>query len=283
MADVTISQLTRGTPTGGNVLAYSTGSNTLGVPVSAIFRNAGSIGVNTANTPSTLTVSGDIQLLEYGKLNFSNTASTSYINSPQSNHLALYTAGIERIRINSSGDVGIGTTNPKSTITVLGSERLIASDAASQYEQDRYFTFKKHYSTKSVSNGSYTRLIQFRPYMSGTTNYPPTNTFVTRVGVYVRIGGHSSQVGNGERCWTGSIDYVGTGVSSVITLQDLQSGSVPGLNISFSGWEAFIEIRGASGGVPGGVFGGYCYIELNFGAGEGDNGEAFVWNITENY
>ena len=108
MADVTISSLPLGTPSGNNILPYSTGSNTLGVPVSAILQNAGNIGINTTNTPSTLTVNGDMQLLEYGKLNFSNTAGASYINSPLSNHLALYTAGESRIRIDSTGNVGIG-------------------------------------------------------------------------------------------------------------------------------------------------------------------------------
>ena len=49
MADVTISSLPLGTPAGGNVLPYSTGSNTLGVPVSAIFHNAGNIGIGITN------------------------------------------------------------------------------------------------------------------------------------------------------------------------------------------------------------------------------------------
>ena len=43
MADVTISQLTQGIPAGNNILPYSTVSNTLGVPVSAIFQNAGDV------------------------------------------------------------------------------------------------------------------------------------------------------------------------------------------------------------------------------------------------
>ena len=220
MADVTISQLTQGTPSGNHLLPYSTGSSTLAVPASGIFQNVSNVGINT--------------------------------------------------------------TNVKSTITTQGSERIIAADAASVYEQDRYFTFKKHYSTKGILNASYTRLLQFRPYLNGTTNYPSAG-FWTRVGVFVRMGGHSSQVGNGERCWTGSFDYTGYGIGSVITLEDLQNGNVPILNINFSGWEAFIDVKGANGGVPGGSFGGYCYVEINFGGGEGDHGESIVWNLTEYY
>ena len=52
MADVTISQLAQGIPSGDNLLPYSTGSNTLGVPVSAIFQNyAGNIGIGITPQP----------------------------------------------------------------------------------------------------------------------------------------------------------------------------------------------------------------------------------------
>ena len=43
MADTSISALTQGIPAGNNILPYSTGLNTLGVPVSAIFQNAGDV------------------------------------------------------------------------------------------------------------------------------------------------------------------------------------------------------------------------------------------------
>ena len=52
MADVTISQLTQGTPSGSNLLPYSTGSNTLGVPISAIFQNTECVAIGTT-TPLT--------------------------------------------------------------------------------------------------------------------------------------------------------------------------------------------------------------------------------------
>ena len=185
------------------------------------------------------------------------------------------------LHLNSSGNMGVGTTNAKSTITTQGSERIIAADAASEYEQDRYFTFKKHYSLKNVTNSAYTRLIQFRPYLNGTTDYPTGTNFWTRVGVNIRTGGHTSSVGNGDRSFIGSFDYVGNAIGSVVTLQDLQNGSIPLLNLTFSGWEAYIDIKGATG--PGGSLGGYCYIELNFGSGEGNFGESIVWNLTEYY
>jgi hypothetical protein len=48
MADVTISQLTPGTPAGSGIVPYSTGSVTLGVPVSALFQDGCVVGIGTA-------------------------------------------------------------------------------------------------------------------------------------------------------------------------------------------------------------------------------------------
>jgi len=59
MADVTISQLTQGVPSGNNILPYSTGSNTLGVPVSAIFQNSSFIGINNSNPTKPLHLTYD--------------------------------------------------------------------------------------------------------------------------------------------------------------------------------------------------------------------------------
>jgi hypothetical protein len=48
MADVTISQLTQGSPSGGSLIPFSTGSSTLSVPASAILQNAGNIGIGAS-------------------------------------------------------------------------------------------------------------------------------------------------------------------------------------------------------------------------------------------
>ena len=60
MADVTINELTRGTPSGNNILPYGTGSSTLGVPVSALFHNAGNIGIGLNNPNVALTINGSL-------------------------------------------------------------------------------------------------------------------------------------------------------------------------------------------------------------------------------
>lgn len=51
MADVTISSLTKGIPSGNNILPYSTGSSTLGTSVSALFENTNYVGIGKAPEP----------------------------------------------------------------------------------------------------------------------------------------------------------------------------------------------------------------------------------------
>jgi hypothetical protein len=58
MADVSISSLTQSIPAGNSILPYSTGSNTLGVPVSAVLQNAGNIGIGTNNPNRKLHIFG---------------------------------------------------------------------------------------------------------------------------------------------------------------------------------------------------------------------------------
>ena len=62
MADVTISQLTPGTPNGNHLLPYSTGSTTLGASVSAIFENTNNVGI------------GSVALKDKGNLQIRNGA-----------------------------------------------------------------------------------------------------------------------------------------------------------------------------------------------------------------
>jgi len=62
MADVTISQLTQGTPNGNHLLPYSTGGSTLGACVSAIFENTNNVGI------------GSVALKDKGNLQIRNGA-----------------------------------------------------------------------------------------------------------------------------------------------------------------------------------------------------------------
>lgn len=171
MADVTISSLPLGTPSGNALLPYSQGGNTLGVPVSAIFQNAtanigigttnptlGKLQVGTINGVSTVDL-GSIKIhyeincsprIELNQsipggvggpsgagIGFTLASPNQFdglavrgsaiaVPDPSTDRtLCFYTSDsvklAERMRIDASGRVGIGTANPTAKLDVNGS------------------------------------------------------------------------------------------------------------------------------------------------------------------
>jgi len=132
MADVTISSLPTGAPSGSNLIPYSTGSNTLGVPVSALLQNAGNVGIGTASPRAKLDVNGSIFVAAGSQIQITGNAGTdglqligddaaaSYIGTMSLQALIFRTSAIERMRIAATGNVGIGTTAPAEKLTVMG-------------------------------------------------------------------------------------------------------------------------------------------------------------------
>jgi len=127
MADITISNLTKATPSGNNILPYSTGSSTLGVPVSAIFQSS---GINVAIGTSTPFVqpgpSLHIKTVTGANLVLEKASGSGISFRDSSNQRALIQgilnsdglsfhygeSSVEAMRINASGKIGIGTSNP---------------------------------------------------------------------------------------------------------------------------------------------------------------------------
>ena len=184
MADVTISNLTKGTPTGNAILPYSAGSNTLAVATSAIFENVSTgIGINCkpessetklfirSSYPNSylfgLSGSGkssamyllvDVDNKRQTCLTDSNGARTLVFDNSvvgQTN-TQFWNNNTEAIRINSSNNVGIGTSTPATKLDVNGviKSQQIAFCATNLDGPYFYFPSIITYNTVTVNRGN---------------------------------------------------------------------------------------------------------------------------------
>jgi hypothetical protein len=153
MADVTISSLPTGAPSGNALLPFSNGASTLGVPVSAILQTAGNIGIGTVSPVHKLDVNGassfrgdlnmlgtgapaagNYRLLEinsgndairlragYGDTVFSGMGVSDIALGTLSNHdLKIYANNTLSTTFKANGNVGIGTATPAAKLDVAG-------------------------------------------------------------------------------------------------------------------------------------------------------------------
>lgn len=141
MADVTISQLTQGTPNNNALLPYSQGGTTLSVAPSALLQNAGNIGIGTSNPNGTLAVvnNGGNGIILQSSASSPNTSILLVTNYNSTGRVAL-------------GASSEGTTRPGMSLVTGDTERLILS-------KDGYVTkpyqpgFKATIDAGTISNG----------------------------------------------------------------------------------------------------------------------------------
>jgi len=156
MADVTISNLPTGAPAGNALLPYSQGGNTLSVPVSALFQNAGNIGIGTAIPviKQEIVASGSGIVRTLALTNYNNepdVGSVLEFRNSILNNVTWLGANIQSVRIGataghalvfntkrdgqtfevtteamriSQGNVGIGTATPTSKLHISGDARV---------------------------------------------------------------------------------------------------------------------------------------------------------------
>jgi hypothetical protein len=151
--------------------------------------SSGQVGIGTTTPNANLEVNGGAASSTI-KINNSSYPTTglditkfavnadAIINLVDSGNLRLYTANTERVRIESSGQVGVGTTTPTCALDVIGGIQTSRTTVTSPAATDG-----------NIFSGTYT------PTLTNSTNVAastPVECFYTRVGNVVTVTGQVS-------------------------------------------------------------------------------------------
>lgn len=187
----------------------------------------------------------------------------------------------EEIQYNNQGSFGASSnltfSQTNNQMTVTGTSRQCDTGYATTAQKLLSFTYRRHYNFSSIAANTWTNVVSFRPYVSGTTNDPSANTFWTGVGFKMEITGHTNGTGNGYRSRTGFVSYVGSSATSA-NASDTTLGSPISTDISLSGWVTTLRINPNQANASG--FSGTVYLEIYFARGAGSNGQNIEWSIT---
>ena len=163
------------------------------------------------------------------------------------------------------------------SVAIVGDQRLHDPDFASDNERKRSFTYKSHRHFRLIPANTWTDVISWRPYKTGTTTDPEANSFYAVVGFRLEIHGSTGGVGAGSKSRVGYVAYAGSSADSA-NAADTSLGNPVSTRVNMSGWTTNLQINPNQSGASS--FTGVVYVEVYFTRGEGSNGNNIEWSIT---
>jgi hypothetical protein len=141
--------------TGANALQVSdgAGNNT------SLALSTDRVGIGNTSPSAELDVSGDVVADEYALDQTGSSSSAVAIHAPATNELAIRTNTAERVRIDSSGKVGIGTTSPICDLDIGGTLQFNTSPTNSEWMLETGSTTLSI--KEKLSTGIYTSRLTF--------------------------------------------------------------------------------------------------------------------------
>jgi hypothetical protein len=273
----------------GSFQSYSAASNASHLLLNPV---GGNVGIGTTNPLFKLDVAGDIRAsgISAAGINASGTAgyvfnsggdSDGGLFSPGDGILQFKTDAVERMRINSAGNVGIGTTAPGAKLAVLGSAVTSATsgeaDLAVGDVNGNHISFQGGTGTSPLQmiaayNGNVQSTL-FLNYWGGAGIYLTGGNSAARVSVgQTDVSEKFNVAGNAKIYGNLGLGFAGTGAlttTSRLHMNVVGNGTDWDVRLDSEGWQGalrmspdnYLDMTNRAG--AGGTIGGTGFARLN--------------------